>query len=170
MLCTSCKCRTESSLGQAEDNYSDGGLRFFLLLTLLLSVSTALLASEKLNERVIDFHIPQQALSSALIELAEQADLTLIFPDQLVEGKRSNAISGLSTPRKAINKVLAGTGLAIEFSTHSFHAIKIMREGKIMKNKNKIGSQAELVASFTGDTLAQSNADSATSETRRGTI
>ena len=132
MLCTSCKCRTESSLGRAEDNDSDGGLRFFLLLTLLLSVSTALLASEKLNERVIDFHIPQQALSSALIELAEQADLTLIFPDQLVEGKRSNAISGLSTPRRAINKVLAGTGLAIEFSTHSFHAIKIMREGKIM--------------------------------------
>lgn len=170
MLCTSCKCRTESSLGRAENNYSDGGLRFFLLLTLLLSVSTTLLASEKLNERVIDFHIPQQALSSALIELAEQADLTLIFPDQLVEGKRSNAISGLSTPRKAINKVLAGTGLAVEFSTHSFHTIKIMREGKIMKNKTKIGSHAELVASFAGDTLAQSNADSATSGTRRGTI
>ena len=92
MLCTSCKCRTESSFGRAEDNYSVGGLRFFLLLTLLPFVSTPLLASEKLNERVIDFHIPQQALSSALIELAEQADLTLIFPDQLVEGKRSNAI------------------------------------------------------------------------------
>ena len=96
MQCTSWKCLDGSSLGRARDNFIVFSFRLFLLPMLVLCSSPTLSASERVNESVIDFHIPQQALSSALIEFAEQADLTLIFPDQLVQGKWSKSVSGLS--------------------------------------------------------------------------
>ena len=120
---------------------------------LVLVFSSTLSASEKVNESVIDFDLPQQALSSALIEFAEQADLTLIFPDQLVRGKRSKAVSGFSTPRKAINEMLVGTGLEPDFSRHNFHTIKILREGEGMKSKNKIGLFGAFAAAFAGSAM-----------------
>ena len=73
MQCTSWKCLDGSSLGRARDNFIVFGFRLFLLPMLVLCSSTTLSASERVNESVIDFHIPQQALSSALIEFAEQA-------------------------------------------------------------------------------------------------
>ena len=150
MQCTSWKCLNDSSLGRARDNFIVFGFRLFLLPMLVLVFSSTLSASERVNESVIDFHLPQQALSSALIEFAEQADLTLIFPDQLVRGKRSKAVSGFSTPRKAINEMLVGTGLEPDFSRHNFHTIKILREGEGMKSKNKIGLFGAFAAAFAG--------------------
>ena len=153
MQCTSWKCLNDSSLGRARDNFIVFGFRLFLLPMLVLCSSTTLSASERVNESVIDFHIPQQALSSALIEFAEQADLTLIFPDQLVQGKWSKSVSGLSTPRRAINEMLVGTGLEPDFSRHNFHTIKILREGEGMKSKNKIGLFGAFAAAFAGSTM-----------------
>ena len=155
MQCTSWKCLDGSSLGRARDNFIVFGFRLFLLPMLVLCSSTTLSASERVNESVIDFHIPQQALSSALIEFAEQADLTLIFPDQLVQGKWSKSVSGLSTPRRAINEMLVGTGLEPDFSRHNFHTIKILREGEGMKSKNKIGLFGAFAAAFAGSTMVQ---------------
>ncbi|HAZ79868.1 MAG TPA: hypothetical protein DCX08_08040 [Porticoccaceae bacterium] len=155
MQCTSWKSLDGSSLGRARDNFIVFGFRLFLLPMLVLFSSTTLSASERVNESVIDFHIPQQALSSALIEFAEQADLTLIFPDQLVQGKWSKSVSGLSTPRRAINEMLVGTGLEPDFSRHNFHTIKILREGEGMKSKNKIGLFGAFAAAFAGSTMVQ---------------
>ena len=153
MQCTSWKCLNDSSLGRARDNFIVFGFRLFLLPMLVLVFSSTLSASERVNESVIDFDLPQQALSSALIEFAEQADLTLIFPDQLVRGKRSKAVSGFSTPRKAINEMLVGTGLEPDFSRHNFHTIKILREGEGMKSKNKIGLFGAFAAAFAGSAM-----------------
>jgi iron complex outermembrane receptor protein len=153
MECTSWKFLTDSSLWRVRENSLVCGLRFILLPIQVLVFSTTLSASDSVNESIVDFNIPPQALSSALIEFAEQANLTLIFPDQLVQGKLSKAVSGLSMPRTAISQILVGTGLAPDFSRHNFYTIKILREGEGMKSKNKIGLVGAFAAAVAGSTM-----------------
>ena len=155
MHCPSWKLLVESSLPRARDIFRKWRFRGVFSPVLALFVCASLSANEKVDDHSVDFNISPQNLSSALIELAEQADLTLIFPDRMVHGKRSKAVFGLYTPREAIHKMLVGTGLVPEFSRHNFHTIKIMHEGEIMKTKNKIGMLGAFIAALSGSTLAQ---------------
>ncbi|KQP37901.1 TonB-dependent receptor [Pseudorhodoferax sp. Leaf274] len=55
--------------------------------------------------------IPSQPLAQALNELARQANLQMSFPAALVAGKTAPAVSGQLTPRAALDRLLAGSGL-----------------------------------------------------------
>jgi outer membrane receptor for ferric coprogen and ferric-rhodotorulic acid len=59
----------------------------------------------------VAFNIPAQGLGQALNELARQANLQLSFAADLVAGKTAPAISGQLTPRQALDRLLAGSGL-----------------------------------------------------------
>ncbi len=63
------------------------------------------------DKRKIPFHIPQQRADSALTDFAEQADLTLIFPFDEVQGKSTNRVVGRYSIKKAIGLLLKDTGL-----------------------------------------------------------
>jgi iron complex outermembrane receptor protein len=60
----------------------------------------------------ITFNIPAQPLGQALNELARQANLQMTFPAALVAGKQAPTVSGQMTARQALDRVLAGSGLA----------------------------------------------------------
>lgn len=60
----------------------------------------------------ISVNIPEQPLGRALNELARQANLQMSFPAALVEGKRAPPVSGQLTTRQALDRLLAGSGLA----------------------------------------------------------
>ena len=60
---------------------------------------------------MFEFDIPQQSVGTALTEFAEQADLTLVFPDEVVRGKSGNALIGRYTLQEGVDILLAGTGL-----------------------------------------------------------
>ena len=60
--------------------------------------------------------ITAQPLGPALNELARQAGLQLMFPPALVAGKTAPAVSGNLTPRDAVGRLLAGSGLAAELN------------------------------------------------------
>lgn len=53
-----------------------------------------------------------QALSQALTDLARQSRLTLVVSPALLAGKRAPAVTGRFTPQQAMERLLAGSGLA----------------------------------------------------------
>jgi iron complex outermembrane recepter protein len=54
----------------------------------------------------IDFNIPAQPLSSALLELGRQAGLSIAVPDNFPRGRTSEAVSGAMTPEQALALLL----------------------------------------------------------------
>ncbi|MDH4982606.1 STN domain-containing protein [Hyphomicrobium sp. D-2] len=64
----------------------------------------------------ISFNIPAQSLGSALTAFADRAGWKLLVPSSLVSGKSSAGVSGALTREQALNRLLAGTGLAYTFN------------------------------------------------------
>jgi len=60
----------------------------------------------------IAINIPAQPLGQALNELARQANLQMTFPAALVAGKQAAAVAGQLTTLQALDRLLAGHGLA----------------------------------------------------------
>jgi len=59
------------------------------------------------------FNIPAQALDSALTELADQTNLRLLYPAELVGKLRSSPVSGQYTPEQAMQRMLQNSGLTV---------------------------------------------------------
>lgn len=58
------------------------------------------------------YNIPKQPLGSALNSLAGQSGQQIMFDPEVVRGKESPALQGSYTPAAALNRLLAGSGLA----------------------------------------------------------
>ena len=65
------------------------------------------------------YNIPAQSLGSALTTFADRAGLKLLFPSQLVAGRKSPGLSGSFSPQQALGRLLAGTGLSYRFTNAS---------------------------------------------------
>ncbi len=65
----------------------------------------------------VGLSIPAQDLGTALTVLADRTGLKLLFPSHLVNGKRSNAVSGSHSPEQALAHMLAGSGLSYNFTS-----------------------------------------------------
>src|SRR5882724_5522576 len=61
------------------------------------------------------YSIPAQTLGTALQEFAAQAGLQLLFSESDVAGMRTGGLSGSFTKDQALERLLAGSGLAFEF-------------------------------------------------------
>lgn len=68
------------------------------------------------------FDLPGQTLQSGLVELALQADVTVVANHQLISGYQSASIIGPYTPQQALAKLLSRTSLNYRYdeATHSF--------------------------------------------------
>ena len=138
-------------------NYRDaGGVQILCLLVMLLSFCS-IASAEKME---FNFNILQQEVNSALIEFAEQADLTLMFPDKLVKGKSANKLIGTYSPQEGINILLAGTGLTPMFRSKILLSITSTEQsaikGDTINLKKKVGLLAALIGAFSGTANAQS--------------
>lgn len=80
------------------------------------SVNTQSLAEGPYSQTVTDFSIASMPVGDSLIAFAQQANLTLIFPFERVEGMQSAAVYGQFSPQEALHKLLEGTGLEATFS------------------------------------------------------
>ncbi|MEM1276161.1 MAG: TonB-dependent receptor [Pseudomonadota bacterium] len=65
-------------------------------------------------EEAQQIEIASQPLGLALAELGEETGLQVSAPSDLVEGQRSQGVSGTMTPAEALAAMLAGTGLSFE--------------------------------------------------------
>jgi hypothetical protein len=80
------------------------------LATLTLMMMVVLAHAGDLSAPVA-IHIPAQTLAGALTELADQADLQILFPQELVKGLRAPALSGNYAPGEALERLLEGAHL-----------------------------------------------------------
>ena len=101
----------------------------------------------------------EKAATSFLDMFAEQADLTLMFPPELVEGIAANELIGTYTQREGAKILLAGTGLIPTFSNRVVLSIaaddESAPEGGDMNVKRKAGLGAIAAAVFSVGAGAQ---------------
>jgi len=64
---------------------------------------------------VQQINIPAQELGSAIAELAKQTRIQVVYAMELVEGERSDPLSGEMTPEQALSCLLSNTALRFEF-------------------------------------------------------
>jgi len=71
------------------------------------------------------FNVPSQAAVTGITELARQADVQILVSEAAVRGKRTNAVRGKMTFRRALDTLLAGTGLRIAASDGRTYTLAI---------------------------------------------
>lgn len=65
---------------------------------------------------VREYDLPALPLIQALIEFADQSDLTFVIPSQQLADQTSSSFSGAMRPRAALERLLEGTGFAGEIT------------------------------------------------------
>ena len=131
------------------------GRRAGSLALLILGFGFAVWASAAETE--FEFNVPRQPVRSALMEFAEQADLTLVFPDDVVRDKSANALTGRHTLQQGADILLAGTGLTPMFSDATVLSIsahrQLMNTGSAMrrdKGNDTVANRNRLFAALAG--------------------
>lgn len=79
-----------------------------------------LLAAAPTQARVFTFDIEPQPADSALLQLAEVAELQILFSPKAIEEAESPGLKGTLPAREALEATLAGTGLVYEFKSEDF--------------------------------------------------
>ena len=144
-------------LRAAEDERSSG-LKYLVFATLILMTCGAL-ANDTGQGDEISFDIPQQRADTALTRFGEQANLTLVFPYDDVQGVTANRLVGSYRLEDGISRLLQGTGLRPVFSEET--VLRIAKdntnksEGERMNTRTKAGLGALLAAVFSVGAEAQ---------------
>ncbi len=114
----------------------------FWLAVLIICFQSASIAAKEINlGEKVSFVIPQQRADLALTQFAEQANVTLVFPYDLVEKKTANGLEGTFTLTEALQKLLDGTGLYPKVSKDgqlSISTTNVQEGDNSMPNKNKL--------------------------------
>lgn len=92
-----------------------------------LLAGTALAASAQ--EQTFNLNIPAQPLSSALEALSQKTGIHVFYAEEIVKGKTSTALNGSLSAQQAVDRLLAGTGLAHTFTAKDTVAIKLADTG-----------------------------------------
>jgi hypothetical protein len=90
-------------------------LKNIVLWAVLCLFSQVLWAQPK--QTLQDFNIDGGSADISLIEFAKQADLTILFPYEKVQSRRSNSLKGSFTVKQGMTSLLDGTGLVACFET-----------------------------------------------------
>ncbi len=140
----------------------EGALLRRAVLALLMTISATAIATDAGQDEAIPFDIPQQRADLALTQFAEQADLTLVFPFDVVRETTANRLAGDYLVEEAIEILLAGTGLTPTFSSRVVLSIANVQQSEVggekMKTENKAGVVAFLAALFSVGAGAQEQA------------
>src|ERR1700677_3551002 len=109
-------------------------------------------------ERKVDFDIPAQSLSAALIQFSHQARIQVIASDDISQ-QTTQGITGAHTIREALKQLLGATGLS--YRVVGDNSITILRDAKTTLSTSG-GTVAELaVASDQNNTSADASRGSA---------
>jgi len=124
---------------------------YFVFSLLIYSLSTTWVAANENDEKVI-FNIPRQRADLSLISFAEQADITLLFPLDKMDGKQTNPVIGKYSVMNALQMLLKETGLKTDISESGQLSILIdpsFERKNDMANykKNKVSSAVLAVLS-----------------------
>ncbi len=110
--------------GQAKgrDGNAAGGRPRPLAMAVLVAGALAAIAAPQAvraqqqpsaQENRVPVNIAAQPLLAALRDFGRQTQFQVLFDENLVTGRQASAVSGSHTPREALERLLAGTGLEI---------------------------------------------------------
>jgi TonB-dependent receptor len=91
-------------------------LHLYVLFFILMISSFSSWAEVKESKEQVMFNIPRQRADLSLINFAEQADMTLLFPLEQIENKQTNPVLGEYSIMNALNILLNNTGLKTDIS------------------------------------------------------
>ncbi|MEW6998632.1 TonB-dependent receptor [Colwelliaceae bacterium BS250] len=138
----------------------------FVLFILIFSLSSGCVIAKEIVKKV-KFNIPRQRADLSLINFAEQADITLLFPIDKMEGKHTNPIYGQYSIMNALQLMLKDTGLKTDINENGQLSILIDLS---FKRKNDIANYKKNNVSSDELTLLNKGADlSVVAETKTGT-
>ncbi|WP_411833873.1 TonB-dependent receptor domain-containing protein [Pseudoxanthomonas mexicana] len=86
------------------------------------------------------FEVPAQSAASALNQFAEQADITLVFSQDVVSKVELRSLSGTFTTQEGLAAMLEGTGLS--WQNIDARTISIIREAPSPSGKNDTGTRS----------------------------
>ncbi|AEG02653.1 TonB-dependent siderophore receptor [Methylomonas methanica] len=95
----------------------------------LAAILCASMGSVVADEKAQTYNIPAQSLHSALQTLADQAGVAVFFSENQVTGKTSPTLNGQYSPREALQKLLAGSGLTYTFTAEDSVSIRAVASG-----------------------------------------
>lgn len=81
-------------------------------------------ASLAVNAKPSTFDIKPQPTDSALLQLAETAEIQILFSPGATKNTHSSGLQGMHSVRSAMAAALAGTGLTYEFKSADFVVVK----------------------------------------------
>ncbi|MEM6585660.1 MAG: TonB-dependent receptor plug domain-containing protein, partial [Pseudomonadota bacterium] len=81
-------------------------------------------AQESAQSQEQTFSIPAQSLDAALSAFAEASGSDLLYPSELVDGKRSSAVDGAFTASNALRQLLQGTGLVATQVSRNVYSLR----------------------------------------------
>ncbi|WP_375279100.1 STN domain-containing protein, partial [Pseudoalteromonas marina] len=85
------------------------------IYVLVFSLFTTEVKASPVNDKAV-FNIPRQRADLSLINFAEQADITLLFPLDKIQQLQTNTIAGEYSIINALQILLDGTGLRPQVS------------------------------------------------------
>ena len=94
------------------------------LYVLVFSLLTTEVKASTVNDKVM-FNIPRQRADLSLINFAEQADITLLFPLNEIQTLKTNTITGEYSVINALQSLLVDTGLQMHVSDDGQISISI---------------------------------------------
>lgn len=149
------KTKGQSSLfcvwrNSIHSEYQKLHLQFVYFILIFCLSSSWVLANER--DTKVKFNIPRQRADLSLINFAEQADITLLFPLDKISGKQTNPVSGQYSITNALQIMLKDTGLKTDVSESGQLSILIdpsFERKNDMANykKNKVSSAVLAVLS-----------------------
>jgi len=129
--------------------------RILLVLFACLFSFTALAVD---LERRVDFDIPAQSLSAALIQFSHQAKIQVISSDNISQ-QTTQGIRGQRTIREALKQLLGATGLSYRVIGDS--SITIVRDAKTTLSTSDDAGTETAAASYQTSTTANASQSSA---------
>jgi len=126
-----------------------GAMRRALALSVALALGAAASAAGA-QPTTAHISIPAQSLDDALVQLGEQASLQIFYLPETVRGLRAPAVSGELTPDQALQKLLAGTGIAFRRNGSNVSLSRPDAQGTAMLEAVTVQGTADPVTEGTG--------------------
>ncbi|NVJ96543.1 MAG: TonB-dependent receptor [Alphaproteobacteria bacterium] len=92
---------------------------------LLLSVFAGHSGRAEPNPAEYQFNIPAMPLSEALVQFSQVSKTAILAPGAIAKGKRSTAIDGALPLEKALQQLIAGTGLAFQIKSRNIIVLSV---------------------------------------------
>jgi iron complex outermembrane recepter protein len=119
-------------------------------LTILGGLLTLPLAAFGMDlDKKVDFNIPAQELSNALIQFSKQAGLQVVLADEVV-GQATRGVSGQHAIKQALNQLLAPAGLNYRIAGESTISVAKFDDSTKTTQDSRDGSQNQLRVAQSG--------------------